>query len=128
MALSPYSPCIHVIVTCDSYMGSDGIKKLYYSIGEVSQQTGLEQHVLRYWETEFEGLSPQKNRAGRRVYTRDDIDFIERLKYLLKDRKFTIEGARNALERQGDTEGGEAVFRKELLALRSFLKEIAEKL
>ena len=78
-------------------MGSEGIKKLYYSIGEVSQKTGLEQHVLRYWETEFEGLSPQKNRAGRRIYTKDDIDFIERLKYLLKERKFTIEGARNAL-------------------------------
>ena len=109
-------------------MGSEGIKKLYYSIGEVSQQTGLEQHVLRYWETEFEGLSPQKNRAGRRIYTKEDIDFIERLKYLLKERKFTIEGARNALVKADQDPEGKAVFRTELLALRSFLKEIVEKL
>ena len=109
-------------------MGSEGIKKLYYSIGEVSQQTGLEQHVLRYWETEFEGLSPQKNRAGRRIYTKDDIDFIERLKYLLKERKFTIEGARNALQKTSQEPGDEAEFRKELLALRSFLKGIVDKL
>ena len=109
-------------------MGSEGIKKLYYSIGEVSQKTGLEQHVLRYWETEFEGLSPQKNRAGRRIYTKDDIDFIERLKYLLKERKFTIEGARNALGSLDQESGDHAGFRAELLALRSFLKEIVEKL
>lgn len=109
-------------------MGSEGIKKLYYSIGEVSQQTGLEQHVLRYWETEFEGLSPQKNRAGRRIYTKDDIDFIEQLKYLLKERKFTIEGARNALQKASHGPETEAEFRKELLALRSFLKELVDKL
>ena len=109
-------------------MASDGIKKLYYSIGEVSQQTGLEQHVLRYWETEFPGLNPQKNRAGRRIYTRTDIEFIERLKYLLKERKFTIEGARNALERENDEEKGDGAFRQELLALRSFLKGIYDKL
>ena len=112
----------------DKKMGSEGIKKLYYSIGEVSQETGLEQHVLRYWETEFEGLSPQKNRAGRRVYTRDDIDFIEKLKYLLKERKFTIEGARNALERAEHGGENQEGFRKELLALRSFLKELIQKL
>ena len=109
-------------------MASDGIRKLYYSIGEVSQLTGLEQHVLRYWETEFPGLSPQKNRAGRRIYTRNDIDFIERLKYLLKERKFTIEGARNALENEGLEDEDEESFRKELLALRSFLSGIVNQL
>ena len=109
-------------------MGSEGIKKLYYSIGEVSQKTGLEQHVLRYWETEFDGLSPQKNRAGRRIYTKDDIDFIEKLKYLLKERKFTIEGARNALQKVDQGSGGKEAFQTELLALRAFLKDIVQKL
>ena len=109
-------------------MASDGIRKLYYSIGEVSQLTGLEQHVLRYWETEFPGLSPQKNRAGRRIYTQSDIDFIERLKYLLKDRKFTIEGARIALDRQSEKGEGEESFRKELLAIRSFLTDLVDRL
>ena len=63
-------------------MPAEGIKKLYYSIGEVSQITSLEQHVLRYWETEFPELNPQKNRAGRRIYTRADIDFINRIRTL----------------------------------------------
>ena len=109
-------------------MAQDGIRKLYYSIGEVSQKTGLEQHVLRYWETEFDGLSPQKNRAGRRIYTQNDIEFVEKLKYLLKERKFTIEGARNALDRDSEKGESEDSFRKELLALRAFLKTIVDKL
>ncbi|MBI2416539.1 MAG: MerR family transcriptional regulator, partial [Ignavibacteriales bacterium] len=52
------------------------IKKLYYSISEVSKITEVEQYVLRYWETEFEGLNPQKNRAGNRAYTNKDIQLV----------------------------------------------------
>lgn len=73
------------------------IKKLYYSISEVSKITNVEQYVLRYWETEFEQLSPQKNRAGNRIYTNKDIQLIMKIKNLLRDKKFTIEGARNIL-------------------------------
>lgn len=80
----------------------EGIQKLYYSIGEVSEQTGLEAHVLRYWEREFPMLSPSKNRAGRRIYTDDDIRTVERIQVLLRDDKFTIEGARQVLERERD--------------------------
>jgi hypothetical protein len=54
-------------------MKHEGIRKLYYSISEVAEITGLEAHVLRYWETEFEQLRPKKNRAGNRVYTDRDI-------------------------------------------------------
>jgi DNA-binding transcriptional MerR regulator len=84
------------------------IKKLYYSISEVSKITNVEQYVLRYWETEFEQLSPQKNRAGNRIYTNKDIQLIMKIKNLLRDKKFTIEGARNILgtedESTNDTE------------------------
>lgn len=73
------------------------IKKLYYSISEVSKITDVEQYVLRYWETEFEQLSPQKNRAGNRIYTNKDINLIMHIKNLLRDKKYTIEGARNIL-------------------------------
>ena len=52
------------------------IKKLYYSIGEVSKMTGLKQYVLRYWETEFKQLNPNKNKAGNRTYRQKDIDLI----------------------------------------------------
>ncbi len=60
------------------------IKKLYYSISEVSKITDIEQYVLRYWETEFEQLSPQKNRAGNRIYTNKDIRLILYIKELLR--------------------------------------------
>jgi len=67
---------------------------LYYSIGEVSEITGLKPYVLRYWETEFPNLSPGKNRAGNRTYTEENINTILEIKRLLYDERFTIEGAR----------------------------------
>ena len=74
------------------------IKKLYYSISEVSKITDIEQYVLRYWETEFEQLKPQKNRAGNRIYTNKDIQLIMYIKELLRVKKYTIEGAKKILE------------------------------
>ena len=74
------------------------IKKLYYSISEVSKITDIEQYVLRYWETEFGQLSPQKNRAGNRIYTNKDIRLILYIKELLREKKYTIEGAKKILE------------------------------
>lgn len=74
-----------------------GLKKLYYSISEVSKLTGLEQYILRYWESEFEQLKPAKNRAGNRIYTNKDIKLILEIKKLLRDEKYTIEGAKNIL-------------------------------
>ncbi|HVK40011.1 MAG TPA: MerR family transcriptional regulator [Candidatus Kapabacteria bacterium] len=73
------------------------IKKLYYSISEVSRMVELEQYVLRYWETEFEQLRPQKNRAGNRAYTEKDIELIRLIKRLTREQRFTIEGARQVL-------------------------------
>jgi len=73
------------------------IKKLYYSISEVSKITEMEQYVLRYWETEFEELKPQKNRAGNRIYTNKDIQIILQIKSLLREKKYTIEGAKKIL-------------------------------
>ena len=74
-----------------------GLKKLYYSISEVSKLSELEQYILRYWETEFEQLKPSKNRAGNRIYTNKDIKMIEVIKKLLREKKFTIEGAKKIL-------------------------------
>jgi len=74
-----------------------GIKKLYYSISEVSKITDLEQYVLRYWETEFEQLKPAKNRAGNRIYTNRDIKLILYIKKLLREERYTIEGAKQVL-------------------------------
>ncbi len=74
-----------------------GLKKLYYSISEVSKLTSLEQYILRYWETEFEQLKPGKNRAGNRIYTNKDIKLILQIKRLLREEKYTIEGAKKIL-------------------------------
>ena len=76
------------------------IKKLYYSIGEVSAMVGLKSYVLRYWETEFKQLSPPKNRAGNRTYRQKDIDLILKIKDLLHGKKFTIEGARSVISKK----------------------------
>ncbi len=80
-------------------MEARDIKKLYYSISEVSDITSLKQYVLRYWETEFSQLKPGKNRAGNRIYRSHDVDTIMEIKSLLYDRKFTIKGAQQRLKR-----------------------------
>lgn len=72
-------------------------KKAYYSIGEVCDLTGLKPHVLRYWETQFDVLSPTKNRAGNRVYRPKEIELILLVKHLLYEEKYTIEGANKRL-------------------------------
>ena len=72
-------------------------KKVYYSIGEVCDLTGLRPHVLRYWETQFAVLNPTKNRAGNRVYRSKEIEIILLVRHLLYEKKYTIEGANNRL-------------------------------
>ncbi len=71
--------------------------KLFYKIGEVCEHVGVQPHVLRYWESEFPMLAPQKNRAGQRVYRRKDLEIVLRIRELLYDEKFTIAGARRKL-------------------------------
>src|SRR5437868_5324010 len=82
------------------------IKKLYYSISEVSKMLGLEQYVLRYWETEFEQLRPQKNRAGNRIYTEKDIEVVKMIKRLTREDRYTIEGARQVMNSMMLENGG----------------------
>src|ERR1700685_625160 len=72
--------------------------KLYFKIGEVSQIVGVEPYVLRYWESEFPGLSPRKSSTGQRQFRRKDVELLLHIKQLLYDKKFTIEGARKALK------------------------------
>ena len=73
-------------------------EKLYFKIGEVCDLVGVQAHVLRYWETEFPQLSPQKNRSGQRSYRRRDVEISLRIKELLYDDMYTIAGARKKLQ------------------------------
>lgn len=87
--------------------GGDRPSKLYYSIGEVSKLTGVKQHVLRYWETEFPTLRPRKTRSGSRRYRQTDIDEVLAIKRLLYEQGFRIAGARKVLH-QAHRQGEEA--------------------
>ena len=118
------------------------IKKLYYSIGEVSKITELKQYVLRYWETEFKQLKPSKNRAGNRIYRQQDIDLILEIKDLLYKQKFTIAGARDKLKTEStnestgsgttdkeiETSGSGSASADTLLAVKHELESILEDL
>jgi DNA-binding transcriptional MerR regulator len=72
-------------------------EKLFFKIGEVCEIAGVEAHVLRYWETEFPMLAPQKNRAGQRTYRRRDVEMALRIKELLYEDQYTIAGAKKRL-------------------------------
>ncbi len=73
-------------------------KKLFFRIGEVSKIVGVEPHVLRYWESEFRSIRPSRVGSNRRLYRRKDVELILEIKKLLYEKKFTIAGAKKALE------------------------------
>ncbi|HIG75957.1 MAG TPA: MerR family transcriptional regulator [Bacteroidetes bacterium] len=105
-----------------------GIRKLYYTIREVAERTDLEPHVLRYWESQFELLHPKKNRAGNRVYTEKDVELVERIRDLTKRDKYTIDGARQVLEREARLDETERDLHAELRRLREFLEALRDDL
>jgi DNA-binding transcriptional MerR regulator len=112
--------------------------KLYFRIGEVSDLVGVEPHVLRYWETEFPTVGPKKSGTGHRMYRRKEVELLLKIKYLLYEKKFTIEGARQYLHseaklakrkrsmrlEQRDLFSGDAwpEIRRELAAILEILK------
>lgn len=110
--------------------------KLYYRIGEVAGIVGVEPHVLRYWETEFRSVRPQKSAKGQRVYSRRDVETLLKVKELLYAHRFTIAGARRKLreggveppEQQVGTSEDAERLRETLLEIRgevaSFLEEL----
>ncbi|WP_372639202.1 MerR family transcriptional regulator [Fodinibius sp.] len=107
------------------------MKKLYYSIGEVSEITDVDAHVLRYWESVFDELSPKKNKAGNRTYKESDIETILKLKELIQEKKYSTKGARQVLKNEGtDGEDKEVPvsLKKDLKEMRVFLKNLLEKL
>jgi DNA-binding transcriptional MerR regulator len=96
--------------------------KLFYRIGEVSRLTGLEPYVLRYWETEFPQIKPDKGRSGQRLYKKKDLDTILQVKQLLYNDGFTIAGARKKLNGKDDREAAETVIESAKKELREILE------
>jgi DNA-binding transcriptional MerR regulator len=102
--------------------------KMYYSISEVCRETGLEQHVLRYWETEFPSLKPKKNRAGNRAYRKKEIDLIKFIKQLLYEKQYTIQGAKKVLVKQKDSIKSESLDDNDKPVVKKRLTEIKKEL
>jgi DNA-binding transcriptional MerR regulator len=117
-------------------MQSRELVKLYYRIGEVSDIVGVQPHVLRYWETEFRSIRPQKSSKGQRVYSRRDVEKLLRVKDLLKNQGFTIAGARKRLSEPApeptpepaEPDSGAKNMRRVLLGLRQDLMRMIEQI
>ena len=116
--------------------------KLYFKIGEVADLLGVEPYVLRYWEGEFPSVAPKKSGTGHRLYRRKDVEVLLRIKHLLYEKKFTIEGARQYLQgagkvapkpparqTQGDLFGNDALpeIRKELASILDLMSPSKDK-
>lgn len=102
------------------------LEKLYYRIGEVADIVGVEPHVLRYWESEFRSIRPQKSSKGQRVYTRRDVETLQKVKELLYAHRFTIAGAKRKLREGGiePAESGGADSQETLEAARAVVAEL----
>jgi DNA-binding transcriptional MerR regulator len=107
------------------------MKKLYYSIGEVNKITGIEPHVIRYWETIFPQLKPSKNRAGKRVFTQNDIKTILEIKDLVKNKGYSTSGAKKMLDGNNSPDKSEPItaeLERDLKEVRLFLEKMLEQL
>lgn len=98
--------------------------KLYYRIGEVAEIVGVEPHVLRYWETEFRTIRPQKSRKGQRIYSRKDVERLMRVKDLLYTQGYTIAGARRRLRERSTNTSSASTEASPNPRLRAQLEEL----
>ena len=100
--------------------------KRYFTIGEVSDLCGVKPHVLRYWEQEFTQLKPVKRRGNRRYYQHHEVLLIRRIRDLLYDQGFTINGARNRLDEIVTTPGSASATKMSASILRKEIKAVLE--
>ena len=98
--------------------------KLYYKIGEVAQLAGVRTSVLRFWESEFEFLSPEKSSRGQRLYSREEVELVLQVRRLLYEEKFTIEGVRKRITPKGKLRNTEDLIQESLPSHSELLKEI----
>lgn len=100
------------------------IEKVYFSIGEVAEMFDVNTSLIRFWEKEFPQLQPRKNARGNRVYSRKDVELFEKIHHLVKDKGFTLDGAKNALRKSSGEHEKDALLNK-LLRIRKDLQQIA---
>lgn len=95
-----------------------------YTIGEVEELSGIKQNILRYWETVIPGFAPRKDLGGHRVYTERDFEIVLRLKHLIYERKFTIEGARKEILHESQAYENNAEAMNAIRELRTELTQL----
>jgi len=100
------------------------ITKLYYSIGEVADMFDVNASLIRYWEKEFDVLKPKKNAKGNRLFTQKDIDNLKLIYHLVKERGFTLDGAKNRLKEDRKSLEGNYELVQSLNKVKDFLEEI----
>ena len=104
------------------------IEKLYYSIGEVAEQFNVAPSLIRFWESEFELIQPKKNRKGNRQFTKEDIDHVRTIFHLVKEKGFTLQGAKEMLRNDNNSVKDKIELIDSLRSVRSFLVELRDKL
>ena len=104
------------------------IEKLYYSIGEVSEMFSVAPSLIRFWESEFEIIQPKKNRKGNRQFTKEDIDNVRTIYHLVKEKGFTLQGAKEMLKNDSGAVKDKMEMIDSLRRVRNFLLEVREKL
>lgn len=102
--------------------------KMYYSIGEVSKIFNVNTSLIRFWEKEFSILKPKKNAKGNRLFTQKDVDNLHVIFNLVKERGFTLEGAKKKMKENKDDSLNEVEMLKSLKKVRSFLLDLKEEL
>lgn len=104
------------------------IEKEFFSIGEVAQEFGVNTSLIRFWEKEFDILKPMKNKRGKRMYRKQDVANIHLIFHLVKERGFTLEGARKKLKTNKEETVKQAEVVQRLKNVRSFLVDIQNRL
>ena len=97
-------------------------EKLYYSISEVAEMFSINQSNLRFWEKEFKQLKPRRNDKGTRFYTKEDIQLVKQIMYLINEQKLTLEGVRKKLSEKKDTIAKQQELTERLRNIRNELK------
>ncbi len=98
------------------------IEKLYYSIGEVAEQFNVAPSLIRFWESEFDIIQPKKNRKGNRQFTKEDIENVRTIYHLVKEKGFTLQGAKEMLKNDTQSVRDKMDLLESLKKVRSFLK------
>ena len=107
---------------------TQNLDKLYYSIGEVSEMFDVSRSLLRYWENEFSFLTPRKNRKGDRLFTKENIQQIQIIYNLVKERGFTLDGAKQELKKEKGPLSEQADLVDRLKIIQSRLRDLDDKL